>query len=127
MEGVKSTKRFLGMPEDKDLFVPDGVYEHFAAGVGARGREARTSREARIEAYRTIHPELADELERIQRRDLPEGCESALPTFPADPEGIASRESSGRVLATEPEFGPVSSTNALIRHYRTLKNVGGTT
>ena len=98
VEGVKATKRFLGMPEDKDFFVPDGVYEHFAAGVGARGREARTSWEARFEAYRTTHPELADELDRIQRRDLPEGWESALPTFAADPKGIASRESSGQVL-----------------------------
>ncbi|MFB8036119.1 transketolase family protein, partial [Streptomyces sp. NPDC056004] len=98
VEGVKSTKRFLGMPEDKNFFVPDGVYEHFAAGVGARGREARTSWEARFEAYRTTHPDLANELERMQRRDLPEGWESALPTFPADPKGIASRDSSGRVL-----------------------------
>ncbi|WP_326715429.1 transketolase [Streptomyces sp. NBC_01474] len=98
MEGVKSTKRFLGMPEDKDFFVPDGIYEHFAAGVGARGREARTSWEARIEAYSTTHPELADELGRIQRRDLPEDWESALPTFPADSKGIASRDSSGQVL-----------------------------
>ncbi|MEU2622034.1 transketolase [Streptomyces sp. NPDC007157] len=98
VEGVKSTKRFLGMPEDREFFVPDGVYEHFAAGVGARGREARTSWEARFEAYRTAHPDLADELERIQRRDLPEGWESALPTFPADPKGIAGRDSSGQVL-----------------------------
>ncbi|MEU8974604.1 transketolase [Streptomyces monashensis] len=98
VEGVKSTKRFFGMPEDKDFFVPDGVYEHFAAGVGARGREARTSWEARIAAYHTNYPELADELGRIQRRDLPEGWEAALPTFPADPKGIASRDSSGQVL-----------------------------
>ena len=98
VEGVKATKRFLGMPEDKDFFVPDGVYEHFAAGIGARGREARTGWEARFEAYRTTHPELADELDRIQRRDLPEGWEAALPTFAADPKGIASRESSGQVL-----------------------------
>lgn len=68
VEGVKSTKRFLGIPEDQDLFVPGGVYEYFAAGVGARGHEARTSWEARFEAYRTTHPELADELGRIQRR-----------------------------------------------------------
>jgi transketolase len=68
VEGVKSPMRFLGIPEDKDLFVPGGVYEHFAAGVGARGREARTSWEARFEAYRTTHLELADELGRIQRR-----------------------------------------------------------
>ncbi|MGO9350224.1 MAG: transketolase [Mycobacterium sp.] len=98
VEGVKSTKRFFGMPPDKDFFVPDGVYEHFAAGIGARGREARSDWEARFETYRSSHPELADELERIQRRDLPEDWESALPTFAPDPKGIASRESSGQVL-----------------------------
>ncbi|MGW7018196.1 transketolase [Streptomyces decoyicus] len=98
VEGFKSTKWFLGMPEDKDFFVPDGVYEHFAAGVGARGREARTRWEARFEAYRTTYPELDDELERIQRRDLPEDWESALPTFAADPKGIAGRDASGQVL-----------------------------
>ena len=71
--GVSSTKRFLGMPPDKDFFVPVGVYEHFAAGIGARGRQARSDWEARFKAYRIRHPELADELLRIQRRDRPDG------------------------------------------------------
>jgi transketolase len=97
-EGVKATKRFLGWPEDAQFLVPDGVYEHFADGVGARGREAREAWEATLEEYRAANPELADELDRIQRRELPDNWDADIPTFPADPKGIASRESSGEVL-----------------------------
>ena len=43
VEGVRATKRFLGLPEDADFYVPDGVYGSFASGVGARGRAARQS------------------------------------------------------------------------------------
>ena len=78
--------------------MPDGVYEHFADGVGARGREAREAWEATFEAYRDAYPELADEVDRIQRRELPDAWDADIPTFPADPKGIASRESSGQVL-----------------------------
>ena len=98
VEGVKATKRFLGMPEDADFYVPDGVYGSFKAGIGARGRAAREEWEAMFERYAKEFPELADEVERMQRRDLPEGWEQALPTFPPDPKGIASRDSSGQVL-----------------------------
>jgi transketolase len=98
VEGCKATKRFFGFPEDEDFYIPDGVYEHFAAGIGASGREARDAWHTMFEKYRVEYPELADELERIQRRELPAGWESALPTFPADEKGLASRDSSGRVL-----------------------------
>jgi transketolase len=97
-DGVKATKRFLGWPEDAQFLVPDGVYEHFADGVGARGRQAREAWEATLEEYRAANPELADELDRIQRRELPDDWDADIPTFPADPKGIASRESSGQVL-----------------------------
>ena len=98
VEGVKATKRFFGLPEDADFHVPDGVYDSFAAGVGARGRAAREAWEAMFERYRKKYPELAGEAERIQRRDLPEGWEKALPVFPPDPKGVGSRISSGQVL-----------------------------
>jgi transketolase len=98
VEGVRATKRFLGMPEDADFFVPNGVYATFASGIGLRGRTAREQWQALFGKYREIHPELADEVERMQRRDLPEGWEKALPIFPADPKGLASRDSSGQVL-----------------------------
>jgi transketolase len=98
VEGVKSTKRFLGMPEDKDFYVPDGVFETFAAGVGARGGAAHQDWEDLFTRYRAAQPELADEVERMQRRELPDGWEDALPTFAPDAKGIASRDSSGQVL-----------------------------
>jgi transketolase len=97
-DGVRATKRFLGWPEDAQFLVPDGVYEHFAEGIGARGRDARKAWEAAFEAYRAEHPDLADEIERMQRRELPDGWDAVLPSFPPDPAGIASRDSSGQVL-----------------------------
>ncbi len=98
VEGVKATKRFLGLPDDIDFYAPDEVYEAFADGLGARGQAARAAWETLFDAYRAEHPGLADELERIQRRELPDGWDSALPTFPPDPKGIASRDSSSQVL-----------------------------
>jgi transketolase len=97
-DSVRETKRFLGMPEDVDFFIPDGVYDWFARGIGARGGAARTDWRSTFEAYRAQYPELADEIERMQRRELPDGWQQALPTFPADAKGIATRDSSGRVL-----------------------------
>ena len=97
-EGVKAAKRFFGWPEDAQFLVPDGVYEHFADGIGARGRAAREAWGALLEDYRAAYPELADEIERMQRRELPRGWDADIPEFPADPKGIASRDSSGQVL-----------------------------
>ncbi len=98
VEGVKATKRFLGLPDDIDFYAPDEVYGAFADGLGARGQAARAAWETLFDAYRAEHRGLADELERIQRRELPDGWDSALPTFPPDPKGIASRDSSSQVL-----------------------------
>jgi transketolase len=78
--------------------VPDGVREHFAAGIGRRGGELRTAWMQRFERYRAAHPDLADHLFRMQHRQLPEGWDRDLPVFPPDPKGVASRESSGKVL-----------------------------
>ena len=97
-DGVRAAKRFYGWPEDAEFLVPDGVREHFADGIGARGAEARADWEALFEEYRATHPELADEIERMQRRDLPGAWEAAIPEFPADAKGLASRDSSGQVL-----------------------------
>lgn len=97
-EGVRAAKRFYGWPEDAQFLVPDGVYEHFSEGIGARGKEAREAWEATLEEYRSVHPGLADEIEHMQRRELPEGWDTDIPVFPADPKGIASRDSSGQVL-----------------------------
>jgi transketolase len=95
---VRLSKRSYGWPEDAKFLVPEGVKEHFAAGVGARGAEAVRRWTEMFAAYKAEHPDLAQEIELIQRRELPAGWDKNLPTFPADPKGIAGREASGKVL-----------------------------
>ncbi|HVH78325.1 MAG TPA: transketolase [Stellaceae bacterium] len=97
-EEVKAAKRNYGWPEDAQFLVPDGVYQHFAAGIGARGAGLRRDWEAMFARYKAEYPALALQCEQIQRRDLPEGWDKDIPVFPADPKGIASRDSSGQVL-----------------------------
>ena len=97
-EEVRLTKRAYGWPEDAHFFVPDAVRARFAAGIGARGAAARSAWTERFERYRATHPELAGEIELMQRRDLPAGWDRELPAFPADPKGIAGRDASGQVL-----------------------------
>ncbi len=95
---VKATKRFYGWPEDAKFLVPDGVYEHFKQGIGARGKKLRDAWFARLEQYRAKYPELADQLYKMQHRQLPDGWDKDLPTFPPDAKGVATRVSSGQVL-----------------------------
>jgi len=97
-EEVRLAKRNYGWPEDKKFYVPDGVYEHFRQGIGKRGKQLRDAWFARIGDYRKQYPELAEELFRMQHRQLPEGWDRDLPEFPADPKGLGTRESSGKVL-----------------------------
>jgi transketolase len=98
IDAVKATKRFLGMPEDADFYVPDGVYDWFAEGIGKRGKDARAAWEAMFKDYRAAYPDLADQVDQMQHRTLPDGWEANLPTFPADPKGIATRDSSAQAL-----------------------------
>ena len=97
-EEVRLTKRAYGWPEDARFLVPDGVREHFAAGVGARGHAAREAWMARFAEYKDRFPELADHLYRMQHRRLPEGWDKGLAPFPADGKGLAGRDASGKVL-----------------------------
>lgn len=97
-EGVRATKRFMGWPEDSEFVVPDDVYAHFSAGIGRRGRADRQAWETRLAAYREAFPELAAEIDTIDRRELPDGWDADIPEFPADAKGLASRDSSGQVL-----------------------------
>jgi transketolase len=99
-EEVRLAKRSYGWPEDAQFLVPDGVREHFSEGVGRRGRQSHQKWNALFEAYRKKYPDLADQLDRMQTRELPDGWDAGLPTFSADPKGIASRDSSGKVLST---------------------------
>jgi transketolase len=97
-EEVRLAKRSYGWPEEAQFLVPDGVREHFAAGVGARGAAARGQWTALFAGYRAVYPELASEIDQMQRRDLPAGWDRNLPVFPADAKGVAGRDASGKVL-----------------------------
>ena len=97
-EEVRLAKRSYGWPEEAKFLVPDGVYEHFAAGMGTRGANARQRWTERFAAYRAKYPDLATEIEQMQQRELPAGWDRNLPVFPADPKGLAGRDASGRVL-----------------------------
>ena len=98
VEEIKLTKRGYGWPEDAKFLVPDGVYDHFAAGIGKRGHTLRNEWVAKFEKYKAEFPELADQLVRMQNRTLPDGWEKGIPVFPADAKGKATRDTSGQVL-----------------------------
>jgi transketolase len=95
---VRLTKRSYGWPEEAKFLVPDGVYKHFADGIGARGGQSHREWTELFAKYRAKFPELATEIELMQRRELPAGWDRDLPVFPADPKGVAGREASGKVL-----------------------------
>ena len=97
-EEVRLAKRAYGWPEDAKFLVPDGVMGAFDAGIGARGAEARSRWETLFADYRKKFPELAGEIEQMQRRELPQEWDRNLPSFKPDPKGIAGRDASGEVL-----------------------------
>lgn len=97
-EEIRLAKRSYGWPEQAKFFVPEGVYGHFAAGIGARGADARRTWLQLFDAYRAKYPDLALEIDLLERRDLPAGWDRNLPVFPADAKGLAGREASGKVL-----------------------------
>ena len=95
---VKLTKKFYGWPEDAQFLVPPEVSDHFAGGVGVRGRAARDEWEQKFAAYAKAFPKEAADLRTLWSGKLPEGWDAGVPTFPPDPKGLASRVSSGKVL-----------------------------
>ncbi len=95
---IALTKRQYGWPDDATFLVPEGVREHFAAGIGIRGRALRDEWMARFEAYRQEYPELAEQLYRMQHRQLPDGWDAELPVFPPSANGVSGRDASAKVL-----------------------------
>lgn len=103
-EEIRGAKRAYGWPEESQFLVPDGVQQHFAEGIGRRGATARAEWETMFARYRAAYPELARELDMMNAHALPDGWDADIPSFPADEKGLASRESSQKVL------------NAIARH-----------
>jgi transketolase len=97
-EEVRLVKRAYGWPEDAKFLVPDEVRKHFADGIGAHGAAARKSWEDLFNSYQNWFPDLATQIDQMQRRELPQGWDRDLPTFPVDPKGLAGRDASSAVL-----------------------------
>ncbi len=101
---LKLAKQFFGFPPERSFVVPDGVMQHFAAGIGARGEAAHADWDKLRAGYRSQYPDLAAQVDAIESGALPEGWDADLPSFPPDSKGVATRDASGKAL------------NALARH-----------
>lgn len=97
-EEVRLAKMAYGWDPDAQFYVPDEVPAHFRDQFGRRGSAARLDWNEQFAAYRQHFPDLAEQIDQMQRRALPDGWDSDLPEFPADAKGMATRESSGKVL-----------------------------
>jgi transketolase len=95
---IAATKEVYGWPADKQFYVPSDVPKHFQATMGERGRKAREEWDKLFSKYEKEYPLQAGELKQMQTRNLPKGWQEALPTFDADPKGMATRISGGKVL-----------------------------
>ena len=97
-EEIKLTKKNYGWPDEQKFLIPEGVPENFARMLGKRGGAAREAWTAKFAEYKAKFPELAEQLMTLQRRDLPAGWDQDLTNYPADAKGIATRDSSAKVL-----------------------------
>jgi len=95
---VRAAKEAYGLPPDESFHVTDVVYQDFEDGLRGRGAQLRAQWEELYASYAAEHPQLADQLDRMQRRLLPDGWDADLPVFPADPKGMAGRDASAKVL-----------------------------
>jgi transketolase len=100
---VRKTKQILGFDPEKTFEVTDEVLAHAREVIG-RNKTVRADWEQRYQAWRQADPERAALLDRLSARKLPDGWTDALPTFPADAKGIATRAASGKILDA---LGPV--------------------
>ncbi len=96
-EEIEQAKKNAGWPAEKKFYIPEDVREHFLTKVEA-GRVLEESWQKKLAAYREAYPELAADFERRVRGELPENWLSALPNFPSDKKGLATRAASGKVL-----------------------------
>ncbi len=95
---IRLAKAAYGWPADEHFLVPQEVTDLFRQGIGQRGAQQRNAWHALWDSYAQQYPEQAQQLERMQRGELPSGWDAEIKPFPADAKGMASRSSSGKVL-----------------------------
>jgi transketolase len=96
-EQVVETKRTLGYPSDEPFFLPDEAVKELRRAVD-RGNAAEGEWRARFEAYRKAHPDLAAELERRTKGELPKDWDRDIPSFPTTDKPTATRAAGGKVI-----------------------------
>lgn len=96
-EELNAAKDNLGWTKEPRFFIPEDVLAFYRKAVD-RGRELEADWKLRREAYARLFPDLGVELTRRLNGDLPESWETAVPTFPADTKGMATRAASGKVI-----------------------------
>ena len=94
---IKAAKKSYGWPEDAQFLVPDGVYDHFAQGIGARSAKSNAEWKALFKRYSEAYPEEARQITQLEHRELPEGWDKDIPVFDADEKGVAGRDASAKV------------------------------
>jgi transketolase len=94
---VKLTKQALDWPVDPPFYVPDKALAHFRLAI-EQGKRAEAEWDARFSEYSKAFPDLAQEFQKRMAGELPQGWDSDIPTFQADPKGLATRAASGKVL-----------------------------
>ncbi|MEE4543489.1 transketolase [Streptomyces sp. V4-01] len=95
---VAATKALLGFDPEQHFTVEDEVLARTRQAAD-RGRQAHAEWDERFAAWRTANPERAALLDRLQEQRLPDGWTDALPAFPADTKGMATRAASGKILS----------------------------
>jgi len=123
---VRLTKQALGWPTEPSFLIPEPALAHFrdALARGARDEAAWTERMA---SYARAFPELAQELQRSLRGELPPGWDTDIPVFPADAKGMATRVASGKVMnAVAPRLAALTGGSADLdpSTYTALKGLG---
>ncbi|AXG13267.1 transketolase [Intrasporangium calvum] len=97
-EEVAATKELLGFDPEKSFVVEPAVLRR-AREVVKRGKAAHREWDRSYKAWRKANAERAALLDRIVAGKAPDGLAKALPTFPADAKGVATRAASGKVLS----------------------------
>ncbi|MBI85316.1 MAG: transketolase [Planctomycetaceae bacterium] len=95
---IRLAKAVYGWPEDEKFLVPPGVQDHFVAGIGRRGKQARLDWEQRFQSYGSAHPKLVTQINHIRSGTLPQKWDEHLPVFDASVGPAATRGTSGKVL-----------------------------
>ena len=105
-EEVRLTKEFFGFDPDQTFVVPEGVRAHFDANIGTRGAGLREAWNSAFARYRAQYPDLCDQIERLQKRELPDGWDASLPAFAPSVTGMSTRDASSKILNAVAERVP---------------------